>query len=83
MSMIFFTYRARTQARQGSDILEHAGVPVRLDRTPSGIAGNGCGYGLRVSVINGKKAAELLRKYGSGYERSYRFDGGKAWEVAL
>ena len=48
MSMIFFTYRARMQARQGTEILRRAGIPVRMDRTPAQIAGNGCGYGLWV-----------------------------------
>ena len=83
MSMIFFTYRARTQARQAYEILRNAGLPARLERTPSGIAGNGCGFGLRVPATYGKRASNLLRQGNTLYERSYLAEGGKMQEVWL
>ncbi len=83
MSMIFFTYRAQTQARQGVSVLREAGIPARLDRTPSRLSGNGCGYGLWVSASQGYSAALELRGRGVPYERSYQVDGGAMKEVAL
>ena len=44
MSMIFFTFRAQTGARQGALILSQAGISARVGRTPSGMAEYGRGY---------------------------------------
>ena len=82
MSMIFFTYRVPIQARKGAAILQAAGISAKLARTPSGMAVNGCGYGLWVPLEHGARAAALLREKGAAYERSYR--GGKGFrEVSL
>ena len=83
MSMIFFTYRARTQARMGVEVLREAGIPVKLDRTPSNLSQNGCGYGLWVPSGRGKEAAELLRQQERSYMRSYHMENGAAREVRL
>lgn len=83
MSMIFFTYRAQTQARKGAAILREAGIQGKLDRTPSRLAANGCGFGLWVPESQGYGAALELRGRNCPYERSYRMDGGAAKEVAL
>ncbi len=83
MSMLFFTYQARTRARMGAEILRQAGIPVRLDRTPSSLAKNGCGYGLWVPEEHGGPASALLQEKGGGFVRSYRFRDGQAREVRL
>ncbi len=83
MSMIFFTFRAQTQARQGASILKGAGIWARLGRTPTFLAGNGCGYGLWVSEERGRGAAKELKTGGSPYERSYRVEGNRAREVVF
>lgn len=83
MSMIFFTYRAQTQARRGAAILRGAGIQGRLDRTPSQLAVNGCGYGLWVPESQGYGAALELRGRDCPYERSYRWDGKSAKAVTL
>jgi len=81
MSMIFFTYRVPLQARKGAAILQEAGIHTKLARTPSGLAVNGCGYGLWVAIEKGKPAAELLKNK-APYERSYL--GGNGFrEVSL
>ena len=83
MSMIFFTYRGQTQARQGASILKAAGIPARQGRTPTVLAGRGCGYGLWVSEAHGCGAALELRGRSSPYERSYRVEGNSGREVTL
>ena len=83
MSMFFFTYRAQTQARRGASILKEAGIHGRMDRTPSKMAVNGCGYGLWVPETQGYGAALELRGRGCPYERSYRWDGKSAKAVTL
>ena len=79
MSMIFFTCRSRTQARQGGMILKQAGIPWTLEKTPAGIAARGCGYGLRVPENLARQASRLLRQI--PYEKSYRLERGGPKEV--
>jgi hypothetical protein len=74
MSMIFFTFRAPTKARQGAMILRKAGMTARLSKTPASLAKNGCGYGLLVPAAQSGAAAMQLRAMGAPYERSYRMD---------
>ena len=76
MSMIFFTFRAQTGARQGALILSQAGISARM-------AEYGCGYGIWVSGHQGGRAAELLRSRRPSYERSYLVEGGRQQEVFL
>ena len=83
MSMIFFTYRAGTQARKGAAILRDAGISARLARTPSQMAVNGCGSGLWVQRGQEYAASLELRGRGCAYERSYLMEGGKVREVFL
>lgn len=83
MSMIFFTYLAQTQARQGAAVLREAGIPARLDRTPARLAGRGCGFGLWVPPAQAHGAALELRGRNVPYERSYQVDGGNTREVQL
>ena len=83
MSMIFFTYRAATQARMGASILRSEGIPVKLGRSPARISRNGCGYGLSVPESRGREAAELLRREGQPYMRSYLLAGDRVREVQL
>lgn len=83
MSMIFFTYRASTQARRGMTILRDAGLSGRMARTPSKIAGNGCGYGLWVPRGQAYTASMELRGRDCPYERSYLFENSAAQEVVF
>ena len=83
MSMIFFTFRAQTGARKGAMILERAGIQGTVSRTPGFLSTGGCGYGIRVSGIDGRRAAAVLRAGGYPYERSYWLDGNRGREVEL
>ncbi len=83
MSMIFFTYRSQTQARRGASILREAGIPARLDRTPSYLATDGCGFGLWVPAARRHGAALELRGRGAAYEKSFLAEGSQVREVSL
>lgn len=83
MSMIFFTFRAQTGARQGVVMLKRRGISVRLGKTPGVLAVNGCGYGLWIPQSQSVRAAETMRKNGISYERSYLMNGKNFDEVHL
>ncbi len=83
MSMIFFTFRAQTGARNGAMILDRAGIQSTVGRTPGFLSTGGCGYGIRVPAGDGRRAAAVLRAGGHPYERSYWLDGNRGREVAL
>ena len=83
MSMIFFTFRAQTGARNGAMILGRAGIQGTVGRTPGFLSTGGCGYGIRVSARDGRRAAAVLRAGGHPYERSYWLEGNRGREVAL
>lgn len=83
MSMIFFTFRAQTRAKQAVNMLQKAGVPARLGKTPSRIAVNGCGYGVWVPETQSVWAADKMKQVGANFEKSYRMVGGIPQEVWL
>jgi hypothetical protein len=80
MSMIFFTFLAQMQARNGAKTLQNRGIAVKLARTPAKLAQRGCSYGLWVREDQAQAAAQALR---GTYERSYRVTEGRAEEVVL
>lgn len=83
MSMIFFTFRAQTQARKGTMILSQAGLQAKLGRTPAALATGGCGYGIWVPEMQGGTAAMQLRGMEVYYEKSYLVSGNTRKEVFL
>lgn len=83
MSMIFFTFRTQMAARQGVTLLKRAEIPARMGKTPSRIAGRGCGYGIWVPEPQGEAGAQTLLASGSSYEKSYRMERDKFREVWL
>lgn len=83
MSMIFFTFRAQMGAKQGVNLLHQAKIPARMGKTPSRIAGRGCGYGVWIPEEHFRPAAEKLLGAGLRYEKSYRFQGDSVREVWL
>lgn len=83
MSMIFFTFRAQMRARQGVNLLKKAGIPARMGKTPSRLAGRGCGYGIWVPEYEAEAGARQLHSSGLSYEKSYRMEGDQFREVWL
>lgn len=83
MSMIFFTFRAQMAAKKAITILHQAKIPARMGRTPSRIAGQGCGYGIWVREEDLGAAAGRILGAGLRYEKSYQTDGKIFREVWL
>ena len=83
MSMIFFTFRAQTAAKQAVILLKKGNIPARLGKTPSHIAVNGCGYGVWVPELQSLWAVDKMKQAGLHYEKSYRMDSGGPQEVWL
>lgn len=83
MSMIFFTFRAQMAAKRASTILHQASIPARMGRTPSRIAGRGCGYGIWVRETDLGAAAGRILGAGLRYEKTYLTDGTEFREVWL
>lgn len=83
MSMIFFTFRAQMGAKQAVSILRQAKIPARMGKTPSAIAGRGCGYGVWVPEAHFGAAAGRILDSGLRYEKSYRMEGEELREVWL
>ena len=83
MSMIFFTFRAQTQARKGTMILNKAGIRAKLGRTPAALSSGGCGFGIWVREVDGLTAAMQLRGMNLAYEKSYHITDGEQKEVFL
>ena len=83
MSMIFLSFPVQTLARKGAVILTRAGISARVGQRPGFLAINGCGIGLWISREDGERAAELLRKNGIAYQRSFLVEGSGAREVLL
>ena len=83
MKAIFFTYRSRTRARQGLDVLERGRISAWLEKTPGSLSQGGCGYCIRVDETDSHRASALLRAGGAEYSRSYRLTGRRFQEVAL
>ncbi len=48
MNAYYFTFRSVTAAMQGNRVLERAGIPAVLSRSPKALQQQGCGYCLRL-----------------------------------
>ncbi len=83
MSMIFFTFRAQTQARKGTKILNQAGIQAKLGKTPAALSARGCGFGIWVRQAEAETAAMQLRGLEIPYERSYLITDKGRKEVFL
>lgn len=71
MKDYYFTFRSITTARLAAAVLQRAGIPQTLLRTPKSMAGQGCGYSLRLPQNRGSEAAALLRRENLRFQRIY------------
>lgn len=83
MSMIFFTYRSATRAKQGFRLLRNQGISVQLRKTPAVMATNGCSHSMVVPESFAPRAGRILREGGAMYERAYQLEGNVLREVQL
>ena len=83
MQNYLFLYRSLTYAQWAGAALERAGISAYLVRTPKSLAGEGCGYSLKISVRDGTDAMVILRNNARLPRRVYLAEDGLYREVAL
>lgn len=72
MNEYYFTFRSITTAQLAAAALDRAGIPHVLLRTPKAMAGQGCGYSLRIAQMRAEQAARLLRQENITFQRIYQ-----------
>ena len=75
--------RGITHAQRMAQVLEHAGVYVRIRRVGAIVTKNGCGYTLQVPERHFRRAADALRETEIRPVRVFYVSGGEKREVAL
>lgn len=63
MLYYFLNCRSLTYAQRSAKMLERAGITATIRRTPKSIAGEGCGYSVKVSSRNLAPAIQQLDRY--------------------
>lgn len=63
--------RSLTYAQRIQNALEKAGIPARLQRSPSELSQGGCGYAVKVPARHLARAMTVLRRTGLPYLRIY------------
>lgn len=81
MNGYLFTFRSITPAQRGEAVLRRRGVDAALRRTPRSIADKGCGYALRVPVLQLNRAVSALREQNVPFQRVYLQTGEQLEEV--
>ena len=60
MPYYLITCRSLTYAQRTARVLERAGIRVRVQRSPTGIVAEGCGYCVRLAERDITQAVRLL-----------------------
>ena len=71
MQMDFITFRSITPAQRGQRILQSAGIPCNLQRTPRWMEERGCGYCLRLHKEDTAQAVARFRENKLGFSKVY------------
>lgn len=77
----YFTFRSITRAQLALYDLQAAGIAAVLQRTPRALAGEGCGYAIRVRSGAGERTEELFGRHAVPYQRRFRRQQGQYREV--
>jgi len=83
MKTCFITFRSVTFGQRGQRLLENAGIPCSLQRTPKWMEQQGCGYCLRIRAADCTKGIQLLQSYQVPFQKAYRQEMTGMVEVAL
>lgn len=76
--------RSLTYAQRTAAVLERVGIAARLMRSPRIIAGEGCGYSVKIAERNLALALTVLAKQGLSPKRVFLQNGdGSYREVGL
>ena len=78
MQQAYLVFRSVTGGQRAKGIMDRAGVPASLQRSPRQLSQNGCAYALTVSAQNLNRALRQLRAEQAEPESVYlrRSDGG-------
>ena len=71
MGLYYITFRSVTFAQRGQGVLNRAGIPSTLLRTPRWMEEQGCGYCLRLRLRDPAAAMALLRQHGVPMRKVY------------
>lgn len=63
--------RSLTYAQRTASVLERAGIAARVLRSPKSVAGEGCGYAVKVSERRLAEALVLLNRVGLKHKGVY------------
>lgn len=78
----YFTFRSMTGAQRAVQVLERAGIPAQLLRTPKQMERMGCGYSVRVRAAQSQTARWELERNQMHYSKIYRRYADGGWEEA-
>lgn len=82
MEHYLFTARSITHAQRMAQVLERAGIPVRIRRIGAELTKSGCGYTLQVPERRYARALEALRAAELRPVKVFSVSGGVMREVA-
>ncbi len=81
MDHYLFTARSITHAQRMAQILERAGIPVKMRRVGKELTKSGCGYTLQIPQRRYALAVETLHKANVRPVRVFSVTGGVMREV--
>ncbi|MBR4954861.1 MAG: DUF3343 domain-containing protein [Clostridia bacterium] len=74
-------FRSITYAQSGNRILTKNGINSYLIRKPSAVAGNSCGYALRINCSDIERAKSIMNKSGVSYIGCWYCKGNNWYEL--
>ena len=69
---VYYIYRSVTHGQNGRAVLDRAGIPARLIRSPRELAPAGCAYALTLRSRDAARAERLLQAEGAQPRDSFR-----------
>ncbi len=83
MDHYLFTARSITHAQRMAQVLERAGVPVKMRRIGRELTKSGCGYMIQIPQRRYAQAVEALHDAGVRPVKVFSMSGGMMHEVAM
>ena len=72
--------RSLTYGQRVANVLERAGIPARLMRSPAEISPTGCSYSVKVAARNLSRAMTVLNRTGLPYLGIYVGSNGYGYQ---
>ena len=84
MNHCLITFRSVTPAQRAEALLRRSGISCDLHRTPRWMEEQGCGYSLRLQLLDAQRAAHLLHSNQLPFRKIYlQKENGMAEEMLL